>query len=87
MATSTEIGHLDVVVEEFRTVFKSKGMVPPAMTADTILDGSLGLESLDFAEVVMRLEQVFGFDPFSGDKIPEVNTLADFCVLYQNLNG
>jgi acyl carrier protein len=83
MPAITQIPHLDIVVAEFRTVFKNKGIAPPAMTAETMLDGSLGLESLDFAEVVMRLEQVFGNDPFSGDTIPEVATLADLCALYR----
>ena len=82
MPATTQNGQLELVVEEFRTVFKNKGLVPPAMSAETVLDGSLGLESLDFAEVVMRLEQVFGTDPFGGDTIPEVNTLADLCALY-----
>ena len=44
---------------------------------------SLGLESLDFAEVVVRLEQVFGKDPFSEGTIPEVRTLHDLCTLYE----
>ena len=78
MSAIIQNGHLDLIVEEFRTVFKNKGLEPPAMSPETILDGSLGLESLDFAEVVMRLEQVFGRDPFGGDTIPEVSTLADF---------
>ncbi len=79
MSAIAQNGHLDLIVEEFRTVFKNKGLAPPALLPETILDGSLGLESLDFAEVVMRLEQVFGKDPFGGDTIPEVRTLADLC--------
>jgi acyl carrier protein len=82
MPATTQNGQLELIVEEFRTVFKNKGLVAPAMSPATVLDGSLGLESLDFAEVVMRLEQVFGTDPFGGDTIPEVNTLADLCALY-----
>ena len=82
MSTTTQTDNLNLVIGEFRTVFKNKGVDPPLMSAETILDGSLGLESLDFAEVVMRLEQVFGKDPFSGDTIPEVSTVADLCALY-----
>lgn len=70
------------IVGEFETVFKNKGLTPPALVAETVLDGTLGLESLDFAELVVRLEQVFGKDPFSQDTIPEVRTLSDLCVLY-----
>jgi acyl carrier protein len=82
MSTVTQSDNLSIVIGEFHTVFKNKGINPPALTAETILDGSLGLESLDFAEVVMRLEQVFGKDPFAGDTIPEVSTMADLCGLY-----
>ena len=82
MTSATQAGILDKVVEEFGVVFKNKGLNRPALTAETVLDGSLGLESLDFAELVMRLEQVFGKDPFSGATIPEVRTLGDLCLLY-----
>ena len=82
MSTITQADNLCIVIGEFQTVFKNKGMSPPALSAETILDGSLGLESLDFAEVVMRLEQVLGKDPFSGDTIPEVSTMAELCALY-----
>jgi acyl carrier protein len=82
MISATQTPTLDVVVEEFGVVFKNKGMSPPALSAETVLDGSLGLESLDFAELVMRLEQVFGKDPFSGTTVPEVRTLGDLCLLY-----
>ncbi len=71
------------IVGEFEVVFKSKGLTPPALARETVLDGSLGLESLDFAEVVVRLEQVFGNDPFSAGTIPEVRTLHDLCALYE----
>jgi acyl carrier protein len=83
MSTTALQPTLDKIVVEFETVFKNKGMNPPPLIPDTILDGSLGLESLDFAELVVRLEQVFGKDPFSQGTIPEVRTLADLCVLYE----
>ena len=82
MSTITHSDTFQRVIGEFRTVFKNKGIDPPVMSAETVLDGSLGLESLDFAEIVMRLEQVFGKDPFSGDTIPEISTVADLCALY-----
>ena len=82
MISATRVANLDKVVEEFGVVFKNKGLSLPSLSAETVLDGSLGLESLDFAELVMRLEQVFGKDPFSGATIPEVRTLGDLCSLY-----
>ena len=59
-----------------------KGLISPQLLPETVLDGSLGLESLDFAELVVRLEQAFGVDPFSKGSIPEVRTLGDLCALY-----
>jgi acyl carrier protein len=84
MKTETLQPTLEKVVTEFETVFLNKGLSPPTLIPETVLDGSLGLESLDFAELVVRLEQVFGKDPFSGPTIPEVKTLADLCCLYQD---
>ena len=72
------------VIFEFETVFRNKSLNPPPLNLETVLDGSLGLESLDFAELVIRLEQVFGADPFARDPIPEVRTLADLCLLYES---
>jgi acyl carrier protein len=72
---------LDIIIGELKVVFRNKGLEPPALSVDTVLDGTLGLESLDFAELVMRLEQTFGKDPFSDGPIPEVRTLGDLCAL------
>jgi acyl carrier protein len=74
--------NLAKVMGEFRSVFRNKGLEPPLLSSETRLDGSLGLESLDFAEIVVRLEQVFGKDPFSSGTIPELSTLGDLCALY-----
>ncbi len=82
MSQVAEAANLEKIVEEFGAVFRNKGLMPPPMATETVLDGSLGLESLDFAELVVRLEQVFGKDPFSGETMPEVRTLGDLCALY-----
>ena len=52
------------------------------MTATTALDGTLGLDSLDFAEAVVRLEQRFGFDPFASGTIDHLRTVGDLAALY-----
>lgn len=66
----------------FNVVFAGRGITPPAITAVTVLDTSLGLESLDFAEVVLRLEEEFGFDPFANGIPPHVRTFGDLSPLY-----
>jgi acyl carrier protein len=82
MSVTAQGSQLEMVVGELEIVFRNKGLAPPALSAETVLDGSLGLESLDFAELVLRLEQAFGKDPFSNDPLPEVQTLGDLCALY-----
>jgi acyl carrier protein len=82
MSLATDPTNLGKVIEEFGVVFRNKGLDPPRLSSETFLDGSLGLESLDFAEIVLRLEQVFGKDPFANGAIPEVRTLGDLCALY-----
>ncbi len=82
MTSTTQGPSIEKVIEEFSTVFKNKGLNPPPLSSETVLDNSLGLESLDFAEVVVRLEQVFGKDPFANGTIPELKTLGDLCALY-----
>lgn len=73
---------LDTVVDVLTTVLSRKRLPLTPVTGATPLDGSLGLDSLDFAEVVARLEQRFGFDPFSGGAIDHLRTVGDLAALY-----
>lgn len=43
-----------------------------------------GLDSLCFAVVVARLEDVLGFDPFSADGVVFPVTVGDFIKCYEN---
>jgi len=71
------------VIAELQEVFRNRKLAPPALGPETVLDASLGLESLDFAELVVRLEQVFGRDPFAQGAIPEIVTIRDLASLYR----
>jgi acyl carrier protein len=71
------------VIAELREVFRNRKLTSPALGPETVLDASLGLESLDFAELVVRLEQVFGRDPFAQGAIPEIVTIRDLASLYR----
>jgi len=70
------------VIEQMCEVFRNKDQEPAALTPETLVDGSLGLESLDFAELAIRLERVFGRDPFARGTIPSIRTIADLAKLY-----
>ena len=69
------------IVEVLLEVFKAKGLTAPALAADTVLD-QLGLESLDFAQAVIRMEEITGKDPFATGAEYQIKTLSDLAALY-----
>jgi acyl carrier protein len=77
IATDSQKQIIDVLVE----VFKNKDMNPPELKPDTVLD-QLGLESLDFAQAVIRMEEITGKDPFATGAEYQIRTLADLAALY-----
>lgn len=72
----------DKVASVLSAILKSKGLSQPTLSAETALDGSLGLDSLDFAEMVVQMEGITGKDPFSGGSFPSIRTVADLAALY-----
>lgn len=58
-----------------------KGISAPNMGPETVLD-QIGLESLDFAEVVIRMEEITGKDPFATGTEYQIKSLSDLAVLY-----
>lgn len=73
----------DQVVACLAEVFANKGLSMPTVTVDTALDATLGLESLDYAELVVRLEDAFDLDPFDVASPPQVRKLGDLVALYE----
>ena len=74
----------DVVLGEIREVLVNKGMSPaPEVTLSTRLfvSGSL-LDSLDIAELIVRLEGLLGRDPFK-DGAAAVRTVGDLISYYE----
>ncbi len=69
------------VIEVLLDVFKSKGLSAPPLGPETVLD-QIGLESLDFAQAVIRLEEITGKDPFATGAEYQIRTLSDLAVLY-----
>jgi hypothetical protein len=62
-------------------IFKEKGLNAPPLEADTILE-QIGLESLDFAQAVIRMEEITGKDPFASGTEYQIKTLADLAAVY-----
>lgn len=71
-------GHIIGLLTE---VLKDKGLDVPLLAPDTVLD-QLGLESLDFAQVVIRMEETTGKDPFATGAEYQIRKLSDLAVLY-----
>ena len=64
-------------------VLTQSGREARAFRDDDTLTGTIGLDSLDLAAVVVRLEKELGFDPFrSGSHA--VHTFGELVALYEN---
>lgn len=77
IATDSQKQIMDVLLE----VFQNKDMTAPELKPDTVLD-QLGLESLDFAQAVIRMEEITGKDPFATGAEYQIRTLSDLAALY-----
>jgi acyl carrier protein len=69
------------IIEVLLEIFKAKRLAAPGLSSDTVLD-QLGLESLDFAQAVIRMEEITGKDPFATGAEYQIKTLSDLAVLY-----
>ena len=70
------------ILATIATVFRNKGLEPPALSMETPFDRTLGLESLDFAEVIVRLEDALGQDPFARGTEWQIRTIGDLAAMY-----
>lgn len=77
IATDSQKQIIDVLLE----VFHNKDLKAPELEPDTVLD-QLGLESLDFAQAVIRMEEITGKDPFATGAEYQIRTLSDLAALY-----
>jgi acyl carrier protein len=74
------------VLEAIRQTLKAKGVKPPAtLDLSTPIDGSLGLDSLDWATVIVRLEEKTGVDPFEKPVERELKSIQDLIALYEGI--
>jgi acyl carrier protein len=79
MTTVDQIrGH---VVQAIRRVFSDSGRDVPDIQDDSVFGTAIKLDSLDFAVVVVQLEQALGVDPFRKGARP-VQTVGELIQLY-----
>ncbi len=71
----------DVVLQAIQRVLSDSGRCVPELTDSTSFRDTIKLDSLDFAVVVVQLEQSLGVDPFRAGARP-VQTVGEFIQLY-----
>ncbi|MDH3216397.1 MAG: acyl carrier protein [Candidatus Krumholzibacteria bacterium] len=76
-----------VVIACIQEVFKNKGQAPPSVRPEDTLDAEFGLDSLDYAELVIRLEEKTGMDPFADGTPGNIRSVADLAALYGPKKG
>lgn len=81
MPTREEIAA--AVLSAIRESLETKGITDVTPTPDTPVDRSLGLDSLDWAAVVVRLESDLGIDPFEQGVEQELRRVRDLVSVYE----
>ena len=72
------------IQEAIRATLIAKGLKPPTtLDLTTPVDGSLGLDSLDWAAVIVRLEEETGVDPFEKPVDSQLKTIGDLVAIYE----
>jgi len=70
------------IIEILKEIIRSRNLPVPEIMPSTALDAKLGLESLDFAELIVRLEEMTGKDPFAQGTETQIQTVSDLARLY-----
>ena len=73
----------EVIISELTELFEEDGLPVPNFLEDFVLLDS-NLDSLGFAVLVTRLDEVLGYDPFSMmDEPMYPSTLGEFFLVYE----
>ncbi|TKB79782.1 MAG: acyl carrier protein [Nitrospira sp.] len=81
MTTKSELP--EVILQIIRETAEAKNLTVTNLGLDSPVDRRLGLDSLDWAAVVVRLEGETGIDPFAAGAVPTLTTVSDLVELYQ----
>lgn len=73
----------NAVIQSIQRVLRDSGREIPILDDNTSFGDSIRLSSLDFAVVVVFLEQTLGVDPFRAGARP-VQTVGEFIQLYEH---
>jgi acyl carrier protein len=72
----------NTILRIIRETAEAKGLNVANLGLGSPVDGRLGLDSLDWAAVVVRLEVETGIDPFISGAAGELKTVSDLVDLY-----
>lgn len=73
---------LELICTETARLLREKGEAVPPLSADSVfLDGSLPMDSLDLATLIVGLEKITGIDPFRRG-FHQFTTLGELAALY-----
>lgn len=70
------------LLEIIKETLESRKRPVPPLGPTTPIDRTLGLDSLDWAVVVVRLEDVTGIDPFQKGVSRELRVVSDLVEVY-----
>ena len=80
MASREEL--TETIIDVIQETLALKGNPTASLTVDSAIDQSLGLESLDWAAIVVVLEEKTQVDPFQRGLQQELRTIGDLVDLY-----
>ena len=72
----------NAILDVIRATMTDKGLAPAHLSAGSPVDSQLGLDSLDWAAVVVRLEGSLGIDPFLTGALRQLRTVNDLVEVY-----
>lgn len=82
----TAAGRVDVsaaVTEAVAAVMRQRGLDAAAIEPDAKLADTLGLKSMDLAQIVLDLEDTLEADPFATIPITSIRTIGDLTRAYE----
>lgn len=83
----TEASVTRLVEDTVREVLAKRGLDASAISAEAKLADTLGLKSMDLAEIVLILEDEFETDPFQAIPITSIRTVNDLAGAYLTTLG
>ena len=76
-----------VILQIIEDTLVAKNLSAQGLGLDSPIDSSLGLDSLDWAAVVVRIELETGVDPFAKGTVGRLKTVSDLIDLYVKAVG